>query len=279
MKEHDNDFEQAKAYKAVVERLWTEPLLKACGDALPRLDGATVLVAEARCGFVPLEIAPRLGENTRVMALDSHGPMLDLARKRAEGRQGEDRIYFVNQRVGNLSYADGVFQAGICLDGIYTGRQADEGLAELARVTAVDGTVIVAAPLATSFAEFYDMLDEALRAQGLGDVCARVDKIQDALISPGRLASVAADAGLTEVSVDQLQWQVGFEGGRDFLHSPLIRETFFPHWIGLVRSSEREPVLRYISDAIDTYWHGEQFVTSLAAGVLVGRKTDGAQDT
>jgi SAM-dependent methyltransferase len=272
MKEHDNDFEQAKAYKTVVERLWTEPVLDACGDALPRLESATLLVAEARCGYVPLEIAPRMGPNTRVMALDSHGPMLDLARKRAEGREGEDSIYFVNQRVGNLSYADGVFQAGICLDGIYTGRQADEGIGELARVTADEGTVVVATPLATSFSEFYDMLDEALRAQGLVDVCARVDKIQDSLISPGRLASVAASAGLTDVSVDQIEWQVGFEGGRDFLHSPLVRETFFPHWIGLVRSSEREPVLRYISDAIDTYWHGKRFVTSVAAGLMVGRK-------
>lgn len=271
MKESDNNFEQAAAHRAVVEKLWTEPVFEACKDLLPTPEQATVLVAESRCGFVPLQIVPFLSPDTRVIALDAHSSMLDVARKRAEGRDAEDRIYFVAQPVTSLSYADDVFQAGICLNGLCTGRQATEGVGELARVTAAGGKVVVAAPLATSFPEFWDMLDEALRAQQLAaDVMPRVEQLQRSLIRPGQLAAAARGAGLDDIGVDKLSWQLEFEGGRDFLHSPLVRETFFPHWLGVIRSSEREPIMRYVSDAIDTYWHGKPFSTSIEAGVLVG---------
>lgn len=272
MSDSDTDFEQAQAYREVVEKLWTEPVFDACDEALPTTPGATVLIAEARCGMVAIELAERLGEQCRVMALDSHGPMLDLARKRAEGAAGEERIYFVNQRVNNLSYADGVFEAGICLDGLYTGRQAMEGVAELVRVTADDGTVVVAAPLSSSFAEYYDLLDEAFRAHKLDDVVPRIDSLRQTLISPGQLAGAARNTDLDDFSIEKLSWELSFEDGHDFLHSPLIRQSVFPHWIGMVRSSDREPVLRYVSDAIDTYWHGGPFTTVIEAGLLVGEK-------
>jgi SAM-dependent methyltransferase len=270
MKDSQDNHEQALAYKAVVEKLWAEPVFDACRDSLPTPADATVLVAEARCGYVPLELAKLSGDSTRIIALDSHSSMLDVARKRAEGKDGEDRIYFVAQRVGDLSYADEVFQAGICLDGICTNRQAREGVAELARVTADGGRVVVAAPLASSFPEFYDMLDEALRAHELTDVLPRVAQLDDSLLSLGDLAGAADAAKLGDVELEKIRWTLSFDSGHDFLHSPLVRTTFFPQWLGVIRSSEREPVLRYITDAIDTYWHGQAFVTSIEAAVLAG---------
>jgi SAM-dependent methyltransferase len=270
MNDSSDNFEQAVAHKAVVEKLWSEPLFEACRDLLPTPEGATVLVAEARCGYVPLQLVEMLEDDTRVIALDSHGSMLDLARKRAEGGDAEDRIYFVAQHVNNLSYADDVFQAGVCMAGLQTGRQAKEGIAELARVTSNGGKVVVAAPLGTSFPEFYDLLDEALRSHGMPEVLPRVERMGRSLLSPGSLGHIANESELTDVSVEKLSWKLGFDGGRDFLHSPLVRETFFPHWLGLIRSSDREPILRYISDAIDTYWHGKRFETSIEAAVVVG---------
>jgi SAM-dependent methyltransferase len=270
MKDSHDNHDQAAAYRAIVEKLWGEPVFEACRDQLPAPQDATVLVAEARCGYVPLQLAGLSAESTRIIALDGHSSMLDIARKRAEGEDGEDRIYFVAQRVGDLSYADGVFQAGICLDGLSTVRQAREGISELARVTADGGKVVVASPLVSSFPEFYDMLDEALRAQGLLDVLPRVEKLEDSLLNLGSLAGAADAADLQDVSIEKISWKLSFESGRDFLHSPLVRETFFPQWIGVIRSSEREPVLRYISDAVDTYWHGKDFITSIDAAVLVG---------
>ncbi|TDP75915.1 class I SAM-dependent methyltransferase [Bradymonas sediminis] len=272
----DSTFEQARAYKAVVEKLWAQPVFEASRALVPCEEAATVLVAEARCGFVPLELLSVLKEGTRIIALDGHDAMLDVARKRAESVDTQKRIFFVDQRVGKISYADGVFRAGICFDGLLTLRQTEQAMGELARVSADGATVLIAAPLAESFPEFYDILDEALRAHDLLELVApRIAKLKRTLLTPSRLAALARAAGLTQIAVEKLSWELAFAGGHEFLQSPLIRETFFPHWLGLIPSSDREPVLRYVGDAIDTYWHGRIFRTQISAALLSAKASDG----
>lgn len=268
----ENTFEQARAYKAVVEKLWTQPIFEASRALIGAEKSATVLVAEARCGYVPLELLSVLEKGTRIIAMDGHDSMLDVARKRAESHDTQNRIFFVEQRVGAISYAAGVFGTSICLDGLLTLRQVEAALGELTRVSAPGATVLLAAPLAASFPEFYDILDEALRAHKMLEAVAlRIAKLKRTLITPPRLAALARAAELSVMGVEKLSWEVAFAGGHEFLQSPLIRETFFPQWLGLIPSSEREPILRYVADAIDTYWHGRVFQTTISAALLTAR--------
>lgn len=264
---------KVRAHREVVERLWTEPVLGLCASELPVPDNATVLAAESRCGAVLLRWLPDLPEATRVMALDSSGPMLDEARSRIDEKQ-QQRIFFVQQRVNSLSYADGVFDGAVCFHGIVTARQASEGLAEMSRVISSGGKVVAGFPICESFPEFYDLLDEALRACGLEDVLLRLDELRDNLLTPGRLASLANQQQLDSVEISELRWEVGFGGGSEYLYSPLIQETFFPHWVGAIRSSERDDVLAYIRDAVDTYWSEQMLTTEVKAALLVGRKSE-----
>lgn len=266
------DHQSAVAHRDVVERLWTEPIFERCRELLPRPAGTTVLVAEARCGYVPMKWSELLPEGTRIMALDSSSTMLDAARLRI-GEELQRRIFLVQQRVSSLSYADDVFSATVCCHGLVTGRQLEEGLSELVRVTLTGGGVAVGVPLASSFPEFYDLLDEAMRVHGMGEALHRIDELRNTLASPARVFEVARRLNLENLEIRELSWEVGFNGGRDFLHSPLIQETFFPHWTGSIRSSEREPVLRYISDALDTYWHERKFKSRVHAVFLTGQKS------
>lgn len=264
---------QVRAHREVVERLWTQPLLDLCGDDLPDSVASTVLAAESRCGAVLLRWLPALPADTRVMALDSSGPMLDEARSRID-EAAQQRIFFVQQRVTSLSYADGVFDGATCFHGLVTSRQTNEGLSELCRVVSPGGTVMVCAPLRTSFGEFYDLLDEALRACGLQDVLGRLEELRGNLLGSATMATLAGEQPLEEVVVEELSWEVAFSGGREYLYSPLIQETFFPHWIGVVRASEREQVLGYIGNAIDTYWRDETLTSQVKAVLLTARRAE-----
>ncbi len=267
----DDEHHVAMAHKAVVEPLWTEPVLHACDPLKDVPEAVSVLVAEARCGFVPLEIVKSLPDDTRVIALDPSRPMLDQARQRISDEAAR-RIFFVPQRVGDLSYADGVFRASLCLNGVTTARQAKEALSELARVTAPGGTVTLAAPLRTGFGEFYDMLDEALRVHSLNDVLGRMYELRASFLTPTKLVDMGTNAGLHDVVVDEVSWDVEFKSGQELIMSPLVRETYFGHWIGIIRSADREPILRYISDAIDMYWHDRKFTCRVVAGCLTGTR-------
>lgn len=273
MDEPSNDYQIAVAHREVVERLWTEPLFGEIGDDIPLAEEGTQLVAESRCGFVALELREMLPDDVRMIALDPKRAMLDEARERAEER-GIDQIFFVPERVDAISYADGVFSASVCLDGLVTARQLGVAVAELARATDAGGGVAIAAPLAESFREFYDLLEEALRARDLTERIDRIEGLRETLISPARLWAVADECRLEVEEVRTLEWPVEFEHGHEFLRSPIVRETFFPHWIGLVSSPERDNVLRHVGDAIDTYWHDRSFETKIRAGFMIARVPD-----
>jgi len=261
-----------RAHREVVERLWTTPLLDACADLLPHVEGKTALSAESRCGEVVARWLERLPEDTRLMALDSSAAMLDSARERVS-EADQRRVFFVQQRVNALTYADEVFEASVCLHGLVSRRQVDEGLSELLQVTASGGEVVACVPTSESFGEFYDLLDEALRAQGLHDALERLGELREhTLVNAGSLASSAKKAGLHDVTMERVRWEVSFASGRDFLNSPLIQETFFSHWSGSIRGSERDAVLGYITRAVDTYWRDRTLGSQVEAALIRGRR-------
>lgn len=267
-----HESQETQAHRDVMERLWTRPILDVVGGRLARPAGSSVLVAEARCGLAPLMWAEKLPADTRVIALDPSRAMLDIARQRVEAQELQRRVFLVSQRVAAISYADDVFRAALCVHGVMTAVQARDSLKELARVTQSGGQVVLACPLADSFPEFHDLLDESLRAHQLDEAVRRLDELPRSLISEAQLASHAREIGLQEVQIERVTWRVAFESGRAFLMSPLLRETFFPQWLGLLRSSDRDYVLRAVADAVDTYFHERTFSCEVRAACVIATR-------
>lgn len=138
MGETGNEHQLAVSHRDVVERLWTKPLYDACVTDLNVPAACSLLVAEARCGYIPERALKQVPEDTRIIALDPSRAMLDLARQRMD-ESAQRRVFFVPQRVDSLSYAADVFKASICLNGVVTARQAEDALRELTRVTSPGG--------------------------------------------------------------------------------------------------------------------------------------------
>lgn len=267
MKDRIAEHQEAAAHKSVIEKLWSAPLIGAFIDRFPVVDGSTVLAAEARCGLVPMRWSSILSEDTRVIALDPSRPMLDVARQRID-EQSQRRIFFVPQRIDSLSYADGVFKAAVCLNGVHVMSEMHQGLQELGRVVEPGGRLVMITPGEQSFKEIRDMLDEALRSLRLDDAAERLAATDASFITAAGLYKRAMELGLHDISIDQCGWTVSFESGREALMSPLVRQMFLPHWLEVIRSSDRELALRYVVDAIDTYYHERTFTCTLTACCL-----------
>ena len=156
-----------------------------------------------------------------------------------------------------------------------TVRQADEGLEELGRVTVDEGPIATAFPLGSSFEIIYEMLDEALRAHQMDERLERLDELRETLLSPGRLMAIAQETSLQVDSVERVEWTLEFDRGREFLHAPIVREIFFPHWVGIVSSARRDQVMRYIAEAIDTYWKSRSFETTMSVAFMLARASSG----
>jgi SAM-dependent methyltransferase len=220
---------------------------------------------------VPMLWSRRLPDSIRVMALDPSRTMLDAARARLDEAL-QRRVFFVPQPVNALSYADGVFNAAVCVEGVVTRTELKEGLSELTRVVEPGGRVLLSVPAFDCFGVLYDMLDEALKAHQLDASADRLAQLRETFINSQDLYACARDCDLHDLDVSRHSWQITFESGSEAVMSPLIRQTFFSHWMSIIRSSEREPVMRYLIDAIDTYFHERLLTLEVVALTLRGAR-------
>lgn len=271
MRDRLSEHQEAEAHLMVIEKLWSRPLLDTQLERLPDVAQGSVLVAESRCGYVPLQWSARLPEHVRIIALDPSRAMLDTARSRMD-EASLRRIFLVPQALPSLSYADGVFNAAVCINGLLTRQQLRDGLSELARVIESGGKLHLVVPTRECFSEIYDLLDEAFKSLRLGDTAERLKALRTTLISSYDLYTTAREHGLHELDITEHRWSVAFDSGREALLSPLLRHTFFDMWMSVIRSSEREPILRYLADAIDTYYHERVFTCSMAAIALTASR-------
>src|SRR5262249_45002960 len=131
-------------------------------DATPR--GARLRVLDVGCGSgVPsLPLLGRLEAQSRVVAIDREQALIDIARRRALGDDGR-RIFFKCEAAAPLRFGDEVFDlvvANLVLGSLDHGT----ALAEMKRVLAPGGRILLTQALAGSFEEVLDMLREvALR--------------------------------------------------------------------------------------------------------------------
>lgn len=256
MTEKPGEYEEAEAHLKVVEQLWSLPLMSQLKEQLPSVSLGNVLVAEARTGLVPMLWAQSLPESIRVMALDPSRSMLDLARDRFD-EAAQKRIFLTPQSIQSLSYADGVFPAAVCTEGIITQHQLVQGLTELTRVVDQGGSLLLCVPSVHSFGICVDMMEEAFAAHELEHNLERLEQLQRSFLTSDTLYRVARELGLHDLSMQHHRWTIEFDSGHELLTSPLIRQTFFPHWMSIIRSSERDLIVRYMIDALDTYFHGQ----------------------
>ncbi|MEM1349516.1 MAG: class I SAM-dependent methyltransferase, partial [Myxococcota bacterium] len=263
MSEQLDEHQEALIHRVAMEALWTEPIMDVALERLPAPESSTVLVAEARCGYVPSFWASRLPQSTRVIALDPSRAMLDQARQRIERSELDRQIFFVPQQVNALSYADEVFVATVCFSGMNTLAQARDGLSELVRVTQSGGSLTFAVPLWESFPEAFDMFDEAFEAHRLPETRERLARFRRSFLSEGDVLGLVREFVLHDVSFERLSWEVAYNTGRELLMSPLLRETFFTQWLAHIPPEEYEAVLRYVADAVDTYFHERTFTCTV----------------
>jgi SAM-dependent methyltransferase len=271
MNEFHDDYQEAEVHRAVLEPLWTQPLFRAF-DVDGFAEGVeSLLIAESRCGYVPEQLVGSMSPGTRIMTLESSRAMLEQARQRIEDIT-DRRVFYTAQAVTGLSYADGVFDGTVCLDGLATIRLLRLGLSELARVTSMGGKVVIGVPLAGAFGSVYDLFDEALRANQLSDVVERMYLLRQELIGYSHLLDTATEFGLHDLQIREVGWEVSFASGRDLTTSPLLGSLFMSYWLGTLRAEDRQPVLDRIEEAVDVYWKDSSFTTTVRAACLTGRR-------
>jgi len=240
-------------------------------------------VLEISCGtgWPTVEILRRMGEGSRLIAIDASSAMLDIARKKVQalGPLGKKGIFFRTESpLPRLSFADDVYDLVICNLGLEEMPSIDTALRDFARVTKVNGEVRCTLPMAGTFQEFYDIYREVLVKHDKHEALDRLDQHLARYPTLDGLHESFKTAGLAG-GVDVDEFTLLFKSSREFFFAPVVEYGPLAAWKEIAGGGqELQDVFWYIKEAIDAYFGGRAFEITVKAGCLIGRKRDPSEE-
>lgn len=248
--------------------------------ALPHSTNANVLELGCATGHLTLEVAARLDEGSRVLAVDPSPSMIEQAEARKTGHPAAAKVNFQvfdpatpppagahDLVLANLTIADAAHPAA--------------AVADLARALKPGGRAILTLPLNGSWAEFLDLYGDVLTEQGKREGLVALAKYRAAVPAAETAVAWLEGAGLGNVAVDVIRFELLFKSAREFFFAPIVELGPLPLWKQIAggRGDDMQDVFFFVKEAIETYFSGGVFPVTMVVGCLSGTKPAAGRDT
>lgn len=218
-----------------------------------------------------LALQERAGEKVTLLCVDSNDECLELARAKAIAFH--EQTEFQREDLNALSFDDSQFDLVLGNASLTPPGDLKTLLAEMVRVAKPGATVAWWLPTSSSFGEFFSIYWAALQSAGLQDRAGAVEHLLTDLPTVSDVENWAEQFGLEGVTSWTAIEEFDFESGEQFLNSPLITEFLLPNWLTLVPEAARERVVQELARIIDEERHSGEFVLTLKATLITGRKS------
>lgn len=264
----------ARIYDDEILPIWAERFGRMILRGLEIPPKSTLLDVSCGTGYPALDVARRMDDGSRLVAIDASSAMLDVARKKAAVMPGK-RIYFRTQRAyPKLPFTADVFDVVFSNLGLLEMPSPSRALRDFTRVAKPGGgRVIATLPLAGSWQEFHDLFREVLVKHDQLPMIERLDTLVAAIPDAATCEGWLAAAGLEDPRVDVEEFTLLFRSSREFFFAPVVEFGPLPDWKNIAgRGAELQDTFWHIKEAIDAYFGGRAFQITIVAGCLSGVK-------
>ncbi len=255
-------------------------------EAIIEIDQAQLVHVGCRTGYPDRGLAMKLPRAT-IVGTDTSPHALALARAKAITMKGMVADYREVQGLP-LALPDSAFSHALALhpfigrvapaplDG-RTGEGREENarttlFAEMKRLLAPSGQLLVAVPLRGSFIEIADLLREfALKFED-GALNLAIDRALLLRPTVEILSSELEELGFSDVDVSLRPATLAFHSGRDLLEDPVTRLALLPEFRSNLGIEELDRAMSYVREAIDKYWSDGTFELTINVGCVSARR-------
>ncbi len=239
-------------------------------ESIMETDGAEVVHFGCRTGYPDRGLALRLS-GARIFGLDESPAAIELARAKAATMPDMVAEYRVFDGFPT-SLSEGTFSHAVAIHPLAAPADRAQLIAEMARVLAPGGQLLVALPLRGSFGEVADLLRECALKNDDAALSAAVERAMGQRPTVEGFSSEIEEAGFHDVDVTLRPAAVGFANGRAFVEDPITRLLLMPEFRRNLATDEVSKPFGYVRDAIDKYWSEGEFELSVHVGCATARR-------
>lgn len=210
-------------------------------------------------------------EELRLVCVDENPECLEIAEAKAIALHQE--ADFQREDPQALSFEDDQFDLVLGDASLTPPIRVRTMLAEMVRVAKPGATVAAWFPTAASFGEVFSIYWEALTRAGLGDHSAAVENLINEIPTVANVERWVDQMGLESVTTTTAVEEFSYGSGEEFLASPLITDFLLPNWFQRVPEADQDRVIQELTGIIDEERHEAEFILTLKATVVVGKKS------
>jgi ubiquinone/menaquinone biosynthesis C-methylase UbiE len=267
-----NNKELAYRYDLFITPDWRDRFDTLVNDSIELPVEGRILDVNCGTGEHAIELAERVHGKGEVVGVDPDAERVALARAKAQVKEQSD-VRFEQCASSHLPFENYAFDAVIGDASMMRDDEIEGVLAEMVRVTAPEGRVILKLSTHGSFDEFFSIYWEALHEAGIDEEAWAA---LEALINERRTVSdaeqMAERSGLHNVESFVRKEEFSFASAESFFDSPLIRDCFLTEWLDILPAGKRDEARAHIAAVIERERHNAPFDISIKATIVTGTK-------
>ena len=239
-------------------------------EAILETDDAEVVHFGCRTGYPDRGLALRL-PGARIVGLDESPAAVELARAKAATMPDMTAEYRIVDGYPT-TLPDASFSHAIALHPLAAPEERAQLVAEMARVLAPGGQLVIAIPLRGSFGEVADLLRECSLKRDDTRLASAIERAMAQRPTVEAFSSEIEEAGFGDVDVTLRPCAVDFPNGRAFVEDPITRLLLMPEFRRNLGTDDVVKPFEYVRDAIDKYWSEGEFELTVHVGCATARR-------
>jgi len=217
-------------YDQEIVPIWGRPFSDLLRKYMPLPLTGTVLEVGCSSGYLSIELANFLAENSRIIALEPFQELLDIAFHKREDVILQKKVFFQHHFLETFRFADGVFSSIFSNLALFYVENPDHLLRELLRLLKPKGKSYFTLPLRGSFQSFFSTVKQHVLLRGEDEVAQQIDLLELGFPTPEEVLHLFNHAGFAELSLNVAPFQMIFEDTDLLIDSPFIRSHFIDEW-------------------------------------------------
>ena len=223
---------------------------------LPLKPGLSVLDVGCGCGFPLLELAQRLGKDSRTFGIDPWRAALERAHQKAHIWQVYNAALLEGDAAA-MPFPAGSFDLLVSNLGVNNFAQPAMALQECWRVAKPGACLALTTNLPGHMLQFYTIYHQTLRQLGLSNRLPALDQHIAHRLTVERLNTWLEQAGFTPRRVKWRSFQWRFLDGSAFLRHSFIRLGFLEGMRSVLPPEEQEAVFDQLEDNLNQFAHSK----------------------
>jgi arsenite methyltransferase len=231
--------------------LWSAPFGFTLLDTIKMKCGIKVLDIGCGTGFPLIELATRLGNESKVFGIDPWEKAIERVKEKIELYEIKN-AETISGVAESLPFEDNYFDLIVSNNGINNVQDLNKTLSECYRTLKSGGQFVFTFNLPKTFKEFYNVFEEVLNDLGL---LKEIQKIHEHIFEKRKpldyMKNIIEENKFEISEIKPESFKYRFSDGISFFYYPMIRFHFLPSWINIIPKQRVEEVFGLVESKLN----------------------------